>query len=284
MCVRPAGEIVARRTQTSRRDFQRAVRRRAKISDLSADNLNRFLLELAEAHQSPYTLKNRRTGLLVLWRHASRLGVLAEGPDKVRTVHCPELDVEGYTVEQMEQLLATAKSIRGTIRGTGIRASVYWGSLILTKWDLGLRAGDVLAIPTQHYKPAGRLWVFEHKTRKSGWHKLRPSTSEAIAACIAVEPGREFIWPGIKQRSFYRAFGNIAAAAGLPGTSRWLRSGSGSAVEKAHPGSGWRFLNHSTPSVFEKHYRVDAICQSETIMPPEIGTNAGPSQAKGGAA
>jgi integrase len=163
---------------------------------------------------------------------------------------------------------------------TRIPSNLYWTSFVRTQWDLGLRAGDVLAITTSAYDRAGRLWVYEHKTHKSGWHTLRPSTSEAIASCLAANPGRSLIWPGLKPRSFYRAFSRLAAAACLPGTSRWLRSGSSSAVEKANPGQGWRFLNHSGPAVFEKHYRIDKVCQPESIMPPEIGS--GPDGTPGG--
>jgi len=215
-----------------------------------------------------------------LWRQAHKLGATTTGAAEVRRVHCPGIEVEGYSIEEVDALLAAAAAMRGEVSRTRIPCNLYWTSLVRTLWDTGLRSGDVLAITTSSYDLVGRLWVYEHKTGKSGWHKLRPSTNDAIAACIAATRPRSHIWPGLKPRSFCRAFGRLAAAACLPGTSRWLRSGSGSAVERDNPGQGWRFLNHSGPTVFEKHYRIDKVCQPESIMPPEIGS--GPDGTPGG--
>jgi hypothetical protein len=251
--------------------LSRHLGRPAKVRDLTPKTLNALLEAETAAGRSPYTVKNRRTGLLALWREAKCAGLTAVAAEGVRRVHCPKLDIKGYSDADMEKLVETAFAKCGRVRGTDVSRSTYWVSLLLAMWDLGLRAGDMLTIQVLHLDATGRLWVSEHKTSKSGWHQLRPTTLAAIKACIAENPSRERIWPGFRPRSLYRAFTRLAEAAGLPGTtSRWTRRGSGSAVERENPGSGWRFLNHSTPSVFENHYRDSAICDDALVAPPEV--------------
>ncbi len=271
---RPIGQELAARTQLHLADCVRAygawLQHEAVLTDLNPLSVNDFLRWLIEAGQSPYTARNRRSGLLVLWRFAERSGLTDEQSTRVRRVHCPTLQVDGYAIDQAQVLLSRASELRGTIRYTKIPRRIYWGSLLPTKWDFGLRAGDVLGVRVVDFNPDGQLWVYEHKTGKRGWRILRPETRDAIAECVAVSPNREFIWPGLRPRSFYRAFSRLAKASGLPGTSRWVRRGSSSEVEKLHPGAGWRFLNHSNPDVFEKHYRVRRICDSNPLLPPSI--------------
>ena len=91
-----------------------------------------------------------------------------------------------------------------------------------------------------------------------------------VAACISLDPERELIWPGHNAKSLARCVNRIIRASGLPGTTRWIRRGSSSDVDRLHPGQGWRFLAHSTPTVFENHYRVASICDDGAIAPTQL--------------
>lgn len=250
--------------------FREYLKRRPTIGDLNPVIVNGWMKAMLDAGKSPYTVKSRRTGITVIWRYIVRVGLSEVTPADVRPVHLPKLNIHGFTADQARLMLVKAQSLTGTIRHTGIPRKIYWGSLLVTQWDFALRAGDILAMKVSNFDLKGFLWIYEHKTGKSDWHSLRPTTRDAIAACIAAAPGRELLWPGMRARSFYRAFVKLAKDSGLSGTSRFIRRGASSEVEKLRPGQGWRLLNHSTPELFEKHYRVKSIADAGAPLPPEL--------------
>jgi integrase len=249
------------------------IRRVPTVDDLAHESVNEFLAAHLKSGSSPYTVKNRRTHLLVLMRYAKCESLSTAEPDRVRRIRCPKLEIKGYTIVQMVQLLDAAAKLRGRQRRTGVSRRMYFVSLLLFMWNLGSRIGDVLLVETSKFDSVGRIWVYESKTRKSGWHRLHNVTTEAIAACIAENPNRKRIWPGYTRRNICRAFGELVAAAGVGGTSRFIRRGSSSALDRLQPGTGWRFLNHSGPQVFEDHYRDAEICGDESLSPPELPCN-----------
>lgn len=249
--------------------YSRYLCRSSCLSDFNAEVLNAFLTSLIIAGRSEWTVKNRRTGLLVLWRFACRQGWA--GPCiGVRPVRPSQHSINGYSIDQMTAFTAYVKHLRGVVRNTGIPKAIYWDSFLRTKWEVGLRIGDMLRVDIPHFDISGWLWTEESKTGKCGWRRLRLSTTESIAACIAARPSRQRIWPGFKIRNAYRAFKELAKRAGVNGTSRYVRSGGSSEYDRLHPGQGWRFLRHSSPQVWERHYRVDRICDQDELGPPEI--------------
>lgn len=68
--------------------------------------------------------------------------------------------------------------------------------------------------------------------------------------------------------SFRKEARKLISAAGLPGSLKWLRSGSGSNFERLHPGRGHEHLGN-TRAVFEAHYLVDEIVNSDAALLPE---------------
>jgi len=249
--------------------FSSWLKRRARLEDFRAETVNQFLIDLLGAYKSPYTAKNRRTALAILWRYAHRCG-LCEPLKDVRFVHCPVQQIEGYDVDEMRRLLEYFDGLNGVVRRTRIPRSIYWPAAVRVIWDFGLRAGDIVSATMKDHDPRGLLWLIENKTGKRKWRPMRGNTRLAVEICIAADRSRDFIWPGYCKKSFYRAFARLAHRAGLPGTSRWMRRGSSSIVEFENPGMGWRFLNHSVPSLFENHYRVERICNPSPVAPTEL--------------
>jgi hypothetical protein len=128
----------------------------------------------------------------------------------------------------------------------------------------------MLRIEVEHFDRAGWLWCSETKTHKAGWRRLRLTTTQAVAECIAVNPTRKRIWPGYTRKNICRAFRDMARGAGVNGTSKYIRSGGSSECDRKNPGTGWQHLRHSSPEVWQKHYRVDKICDQDRPMPPEL--------------
>ena len=273
---RPLGRLLSSRTEEHLAScvsaFSRFLGRPAKTTDLTPTKINRFLESLMVGGASPYTAKTRRGGLLVLWRYARSRRLTKVDPRQIRTVHTPQLSIEGYDVGAMTKLLAHAATIPHRRRHTQVPHSVWWDSVLRATWETAARCGDMMTLEPQHFDPATpALWVAESKTGKAGWRPLSKATAAAIATCLSYGPAnRNRIWPGVQPRQFPRAFTQFARAAGVKGTSRYIRRGSSSAVDANFPGQGWVFLRHSTPKIFPTFYRVAKIADKNPVRPPEL--------------
>lgn len=253
------------------RVYSKFLERRAVVDDLNKAEITRFLKSLIDSGLSAYTVKNRRTGLMLLWRFARRKRLTKQKCRGVRAIYCPPLAINGYSLAEMDRLLAHVALLRGVIRTTAVSKPIYWGSFLRTDWEVGMRIGDMIRVGIEHFDAGGWLWCYETKTHKAGWRRLRPSTAESIAQCIAANPHRKLIWPGYTRKNICRAFTELAAAAGVKGTSKYIRSGGSSECDRVHPGSGWQHLRHSSPVVWQNHYKVDKIVDQNKPLPPELG-------------
>lgn len=281
---RPIGKEIKPRSRQNLQEtvqvFSSWLARPATMSDLVPTTINRFLSEYLAAGLSPYTVKHKRTILVLLLRRAVRLGLAFSDPKDVRSVHRSSLKIDGYDKGEMEQLIEVCATLTGVLPKTGLPKSIYFASALLTLWDLGCRLGDLSEIEVQDFDKRGCFHVQEQKTGKVRTRMLHSSTSGLIAALIAIDPDRRKIWPGLTGRgSWSRRILQIARAAGLPGSAKWIRRGAASMVESQRSGSAWRFLNHSVPTLFERHYRVERIVDPDPISPGEIDIPASISEA-----
>lgn len=95
---------------------------------------------------------------------------------------------------------------------------------------------------------------------------------DAIDRCMADQPNRCKIWPLWGSRwSFYRHYRKLVAAAGVRGTSKWLRRSSATALERICPGSAMGHLGHKTPGLAYRHYVDPRMLQCGRPLPPELG-------------
>lgn len=251
--------------------FGTYLRRDPTLGDLRPEIVNAWLTEMLESGKAASTVHSLRVGVGTIWRYAVRMKLTRVRPDDVRPIHLPALKPQGYSAEQAALLLAQADKELGNVRETGIPRRLWMKSMVVVLWDTGIRCGDLARIKVKDFDAAGcKLFIHESKTGKSGFKLLRPSTCEIIAASVAAAPEREFIWPGRKPLAIWRSFKRLARKAGLPGGTKWMRRGSASEVERSQPGAGWRFLSHSTPEVFEKHYRDVRLTDKGALLPPEL--------------
>lgn len=252
-----------------------ALRRRARAlanhvgrDDMAAcfqvDSVNRFLAGLAE-RWAPATVRGYRVDLLTLWAAAADEG-LADPPQRrlLRPTPVPDPLVECFTVDETRRILAAAGRLR-RVYPDGVRAADYWPGVIRLAWDTGLRRADCWGFQQQNVDVGGRWRVVQRKTGKLVCGVMWPSTVQAVRALHGRQP---FRWSR-RPEAFCRQFRRIVAAAGVrAGTFRWLRRSSGSYVEAASPGAGWRHLGHGSPAVFRRHY--DAQLAPPDWRPPEL--------------
>lgn len=252
------------------RAFELFLDRTPTIADLNVETINLWLSTLFNAGKRPAGIKCRRTAITVLFRFAKMMGLVVGEPARVRRIRVPRHEIEGYDVKQMQTLLGAFGARQGRLKRCGLDQRIYYLSLLVVLWDTGLRIGDIPFIRVDKFNPEGLIWAHEHKTGKARWRRLSATGTELVGACISLESTRELIWPGHNAKSLARSVNRIIRAAGLPGTTKWIRRGSSSEVDRLHPGQGWRFLAHSTPSVFENHYRIARVCDDGSIVPTPL--------------
>lgn len=235
------------------------------LTALDADTVNGWLLWLRERGRSPWTIKQRKVSLLVLWRAAWFDGLAPPVPPVRRLKPCRHAP-EAWTLAEVRQLLAAAAA--------DSRRPLFWCSLIRAGYDSGLRLGNLLALPaawfaTKRVAMPQNVWqVTQLKTGRNVSVGFRPATLDAIGVHLA---GRTtgLVWPlWARREAFYRAFRHLVASAQIrPGTFRWLRRTAATQLERVAPGRATELLGHASRSTTEQFY-LDRSQLHETPLPP----------------
>ena len=237
------------------------------LHDLTADHLHQWLSWLRSRGRSPWTVKQRRISLLVLWRSAWLDGLAPCLPPlrRQRPLHYAP---EAWTVQEVRQLVAAAERLPGCFPGAGLRRDLWLGSLVRAGYDSGLRLGDLLRFPARAVGEAP-IQIRQAKTGRCVTVRFRPETVQAIAACLADGPPRRLLWPLWGRReALYRLVRRTVLSSGIrPGTFRWLRRAAATSCERQQPGSGTVLLGHASRSTTEAWY----VDRSQTTVPPLPG-------------
>lgn len=225
-----------------------------RTSDLSGMAVSSWLAWLQDQGRSPWTIKQRRISLLVLWRAAWQDG-LAPPLEPVRRLRPVLHSPQAWTLDEVRQLIHTAEQLP-------VRAR-WWSSLVRAAYDSGLRLGDLLALDVPQLGPM--MGLSQTKTSRPVVCQLRPTTLWAIRLHLA---GRTtgIVWPWpYRREALYAHFKRLVAASGIrPGTFRWLRRTAATQAERVQPGSGTALLGHASRSTTEAWY----LDRSQLDVPP----------------
>lgn len=251
--------------------FASFLQRAASKADLNRDTVNDWLLALERAGTSPRTLRGQRGNLLCLWRDACDNDKSLMPPHKIRCPKIPDQIIDGFSADDMRQLLMACEALRGNFRNTTIARRPYFRSFLLFGWDTALRLGDVLAIERDWVWPGGFISIVQNKTGKAIRKQLQPGTLAAIEENLAGSD-RRLIWPLWGRReAFFDAFRSLVQKAELRGgTSKWIRRGSATAVEIIRPGSATSHLGHKSPELARKHYLIQRLLPDNSPVPPSF--------------
>ena len=248
--------------------IERHAGRQLSASDLTEDLLNSHLRECKLSDKSGATRKSRRRNILIIWQAAADDG-LCEPPNRRHIMNIREKDriPRGYSIEDANKLIRSAEKIRGSA-ACEIPLWLWWSSYIRAMWDTGMRGCDVRSLERNWIPASGQLTIIQSKSGKCVRNAFRDSTLTLIDQMFP--PDRRLIWPlTIGLRQFQRQGRSIVKRAGLQGSLKWLRSGSGTLVEELYPGRGHEHLGN-TRAVFERNYLSPDLMQSPVLMPPEL--------------
>jgi integrase len=247
------------------RAWEKYAGRRLSTADLNAQTLNAYLDWMRE-HRKPDTLRSRRGNLLTLWKYAFDEEIIDEAPRKVRKLRRTPRLPEAWSVAEVRQLIAAAADLPGVFWKTPIRRATWWGSLIRSAYDTGLRLGDLLAIGRFQVAPV--MQILQHKTGRAVVVQLRPSTLAAIDQTLA-DQARDLVWPlWARRQTFYEHFLQLVDVAGIRrGTFKWLRRSAATQLERIDPGRGTQLLGHSSRTTTETWY-LDRAQLGPAPLPP----------------
>lgn len=227
------------------------------IDQFNGELISRFLIAKLADGRSPYYVKSLRNGLRAV------LGAIrGDAPvEKIRTIKCPPLEPDGWTVEEVERLLSPGCDALPD------RWRFKFRLCIALAHYLGLDRCDIERLEQTDFAESGAVIC---RRRKTGAAPSGGVPLELLAMIREQCPRKGPICRmHISAEWFRTIFGRITTKAGLFGTFKKLRKSSGSMVEAANPGTGHRHLGN-TRAIFEKHYQVRKITHTKPTMPPPI--------------
>lgn len=242
-----------------------------RLTELSPELLNRWLLWLRDSGRSPFTVHSRRNSVLVIWRAAWRDG-LAPQPGEIRRVRLPDPAKEIWTIDEVRRLVEACSVLQRRFRGLRLNRADYFRTIIRAAYDTGLRQSDLHHVTTASVLSGDRLGILQQKTGRSVVVRLNANTLVLVRE-FAREPPREFVWPRWSRRrgTFARTFRQVVSAAGLVGDFGRLRKTSGTEVERLERGAGWLHLGHASPETARRWYlNAERAYDVNRPLPPPL--------------
>lgn len=269
-------------TRDVRPQYERDTRHRAnaleafagvplKMQDVDAELANAFLASLqAKGIYSGKTLKGYRDAILCIWREAWNDGLTPHRPERVKAFKTRRHLPKAWTIDEVRQLVAAAKTLRGNVWGLGVSRATWFEAYVRLLWCTGLRAGDVLRLEWSQVN-GGQIAVSQSKTSHAILCVLsEPATRLVDAIRLRTDSPLVLPWPGARC-ILDRWFRRLVRKAGIrEGGTRWIRRSAASYVERDQPGRAGQFLGHLTPGLAARHYLDLSITRVAAVSPPEL--------------
>jgi integrase len=256
-------------------DYRQALLRVAKsmansgITPLTIETpaFNRWLALLSS---SATTRSNYRRMGLTLWRAAIDAGLTEKSIGRIATVKAPVSPPVAWSIEELKQLLDYIDTMRGDFTyGSGCPHRPFWRAWVLLGYESGLRMGDLHNLRASAVR-RGRLYVVAHKTGQPIGKRLTRECAAAVDELVARGDGQTVFKWALARTWLFLHFKRVVEAAGLRGSTKFLRRSGATHVEATQPGTARAFLGHKSIGLAEKHYLDPTLLPDRTPMPPPI--------------
>lgn len=205
--------------------------RAVQLAELSARLLNDYLTHLVDAGRAKDTVASRRRKLLVLWRAAYRQGYCPHPPDvdRVLRIRTPMPNPLGVDAEQVRALIDVCRArYRRRLRLIPVVKGDYLAALFAFLWDSDMRLLDATEFDFARLAPE-IVWR-QSKTGRWARARITPRTLELIERIRLPVRQKIFPRPGQSRTALYKMIREAFAAAGLVGTSKYIRRGAATDV------------------------------------------------------
>jgi integrase len=217
------------------------------------------------------TVRNERSMLLSLWKHAYESGLIDAMPRGVVRFKIARQPTRAWTVEQLRRAVDATfdmdeRYLRcGASRGQMLRA---W---LLLGYECGARMGDLWSFRREHVDGRVLRWT-QSKTGDPICRTLSTGCVEAIGEMLDRSPDGRILGWVCTQRNASRIMRDFLSANGLPGTSKWLRRSGATHLEIERPGSARLHLGHRSVGLAERAYIDWGQIRDLTPATPELLT------------
>jgi len=257
-------------SQRYRESLLRTVRKADRsgvshVTDLKPAIVNRFLASLSTGAT---TRQNVRREILTLWRWAFEEGITDEPPLRVMKIRAKRQPVQAWALSDLRRMLDLAEQDETHTGGRHSRMICDWmPGWLSIGYDTGLRLGDLLALTSRNVCN-GMISTVANKTGKPLVRPLSDYGQEQAIELIDASPDESlFCWFLTRRRAILsvRAF---LDRHGYDGSTKYLRRTCATYLERNNPGQAWRYLQHSVPTLVERHYVDASLCPAPAGPPP----------------
>ena len=275
MCLDDLLDAYAASRETSKRyreSLLRTVRKAVaagltSVDDLQPVQVNRFLVGLSTV-VSATTRHNIRRELLTLWRYAFEEGLTEVPPLRVARIRQARTAPQAWSLAELSRMLDCAESDETSIGGKhGMRICDFMPAWVAIAYDTGLRFTDMLSLKKSEIRNG-----FVVKTaNKTGKPLTRPLSAYAIKQVTRLAKrspdGTVFAWFLTRRRAFLK-MRDFYDRHGFDGSGKFLRRSCATYVEQSSPGTAWKYLQHSTPTLVPRHYDDESLRAALSGPPP----------------
>jgi len=234
---------------------------------ISRDSVNAYLKARLESVSS-VTVANERRMLLTLWRWAYESEVLQVAPRGIMPIHQRSKPIKAWTEAQVRNLIQSAQVFNGRFR-CGLAKRFLMTAWARLGYETGARWGDLWAMRFTDIDVDTIRWTMS----KTGDHMSRPLSVPCLVEVQRLQAyspdGRILGW-ACNKRYAMRLWRELCDAAGLDGTSRWLRRSSATHVELRAPGKARVFLGHRTHGMADRHYIDRTQIRRDAVVVPSL--------------
>lgn len=243
-------------------------------SKLDSSSFNKWVASLPA---SKTTKANYVRMAKTLWAFAARKKLtrrmISEDLVKVKPLVKPPV---AWTSEELRTLMNCASGQMGCFRSSGCPVSLFWQCWLLVGYETGLRQGDLHNLMGSQLR-GNRLYIVHHKTGQPQGKLLSPNAVTLVRDMLKKSPdGTVFRW-ALGRKWFFLNFKKLLTAAGLEGSSKFIRRTGATYCEIKQRGSAKAFLGHLSEGLAMKFY-VDATLLDDEIPtpPPFMQTDSRP--------
>jgi integrase len=212
-----ASEQCLRQYNTNLLRLDKLLGRKARLRDLTAENVSRIMAQLRDKGRSPETCNKVRAQLVALWRFAAQRHLLKEWPN-VRKLVAYRRVPTSWTAEEFASILESSAKARRKV--AGVPAPLFWRALLLTIYDTGARVGALIRVCWEHVNLEQSTLLIPAELQKCRQDQLFKLHSQTVAAMSVIrQPERATVFPGSYATLHWR-YNRILRVAGLPHTRR----------------------------------------------------------------
>lgn len=244
--------------------------RRATSDDFTDQAINAWCAWQFAKGLDPETIRGRRTLIVGIWKWAYGVGLVERLPGKLPKIKVPDKPPQCWHLDEMRKLLHAASLLPGTMRRdfrvTRAALATAW---LRSDYATGFRFSDLHALHSRSIAPDGTVVIVQAKTSQMIVGHLDDAAMEALEAIRA--PHRKHLFRDlINRKNLQVMVRGLVKAAGLSGSTKWIRRTGATWIEVHQPGAAMGYLGHNTPGLARKSYLDPRYLQQHKPRPPKL--------------